>query len=97
MLRVVQEFTHTVGIELRIDKCAVVHFKRKRCRESGEEKHLVNGNIFRHLDDNTSSAGKVSKLEINGYIVISCYRLTQYETNLAADVNSGKLFSSNIP
>lgn len=49
-LRVVQEYTHAIGMEFGIDKCALVHLKKGRRGTNEEEEQLVDGSILRHLD-----------------------------------------------
>lgn len=49
-LRVVQEYTHAIGMEFGIDKCALVHLKGGRCGDSGDAEQLVDGSILKHLD-----------------------------------------------
>ena len=48
-LRVVQEYSHAIGMEFGTDKCAMVHLKKGRCGDSEDEEQLVDGSILRHL------------------------------------------------
>nr|CAI5858087.1 unnamed protein product [Callosobruchus analis] len=48
-LRVVQEYSHAIGMEFGTDKCAMVHLKKGRCGDSEEEEQLVDGSILRQL------------------------------------------------
>nr|CAI5831945.1 unnamed protein product [Callosobruchus analis] len=48
-LRVVQEYSHAIGMEFGTDKCAMVHLKKGRCEDSEEEEQLVDGSILRQL------------------------------------------------
>nr|CAI5828319.1 unnamed protein product [Callosobruchus analis] len=47
-LRVVQEYSHAIGMEFGTDKCAMVHLKKGRCGDSEEEEQLGDGSILRH-------------------------------------------------
>ncbi|KAJ8941212.1 hypothetical protein NQ317_016121 [Molorchus minor] len=49
-LRVVQEYSRAVGMEFGLDKCALVHLKRGRMDDYGEDAQLVDGSILHHLD-----------------------------------------------
>ena len=49
-LGVVQEYTQAVGMEFGLDKCALVHLKRGRCGDYGEDAQLVDGSILHHLN-----------------------------------------------
>ncbi|XP_044261169.1 uncharacterized protein LOC123009112 [Tribolium madens] len=49
-LRVVQEYTHAIGMEFGTDKCVLVHIKRGRCGEYGEDEQLADGSILKHLN-----------------------------------------------
>nr|CAI5870488.1 unnamed protein product [Callosobruchus analis] len=48
-LRVVQEYSHAIGMEFGTDKRAMVHLKKGRCGDSEEEEQLVDGSILRQL------------------------------------------------
>nr|CAH7766629.1 unnamed protein product [Callosobruchus chinensis] len=48
-LSVVQDYRHAIGMEFGTDKCAVVHLKKGRRGDSGEEERLVDGSILRQL------------------------------------------------
>ena len=49
-LRVVQEYSRDTGLELGLDKCAVVHIKRGRLAGFPEDAQLTDGSILKHLD-----------------------------------------------
>ena len=49
-LRVVQEYTQAVGMELGLDRCAVAHLKRGRIGDLGQDTQLVDGSILHHLN-----------------------------------------------
>lgn len=49
-LRMVQEYTRDVGMELGLDKCAVFHVRRGRCEGLPIDAQLADGCILKHLD-----------------------------------------------
>lgn len=48
-LTFVHELRYAVEVECEMDKCAMVHYKR-RCGKISKEKQLVDMSILRHLD-----------------------------------------------
>jgi hypothetical protein len=49
-LDTVQNYSAAVGMQLGLDKCAVLHIKRGRGVGNGEDLQLVDGSIIHHLD-----------------------------------------------
>ncbi|XP_030746059.1 uncharacterized protein LOC115874901 [Sitophilus oryzae] len=50
-LRIVEEFTSAIGMELGLNKCAVIHLKRGRNENYGEDVQLVDGSTIQKLTD----------------------------------------------
>lgn len=72
-LKVVQEYSRDIGMELGLDKCAFLHLHRGRVEELEDDVELIDGNMIRQLhagetyqylgvaQSNTQDAGNVKK------------------------------------
>nr|CAH7741340.1 unnamed protein product [Callosobruchus chinensis] len=75
-LSVVQDYSHAIGMEFGTDKCAMVHLKKGRRGDSGEEERLVDGSILRqlHAGDTYTYLGVTQSHIQEAKIVKECLR-----------------------
>nr|CAH7732997.1 unnamed protein product [Callosobruchus chinensis] len=76
-LKVVQDYSHAIGMEFGTDKCAMVHLKKGRRGVKGEEdERLVDGSILRqlHAGDTYAYLGVAQSHIQEANIVKECLR-----------------------